>query len=93
MTEILISSINNINIIVQSSETVRALSQEKLIFPAIKTVAYKLTKKKKNEIRRINNSFESNYVLAYIFLTHKRRKAEYTSALRELRNEIPLDFI
>jgi hypothetical protein len=31
-------------------------------------------------------------VLAYIFLIYKRRKAEYVSALRELRGEISLNF-
>jgi hypothetical protein len=93
MTEISIFSINNINITVQSSETVRALSQEKLMLPAVESVTYELTEKEKNKIRRIDNSFKSNYVLAYIFLTYKRRKIEYTSVLRELRNEIPLGFI
>jgi hypothetical protein len=93
MTEISIFLINNINTIIQSSETVRILSQEKLISPAIETVAYELTKEKRNEIKRISDSLENNYVLIYIFLIHKRRKAEYTSVLRELRDEIPLDFI
>jgi hypothetical protein len=79
MTEILIFSINNINAAVQSSETVRTLSQKKLIFPAVETVAYKLTKKEKDKIRKINNSFKSNYVLVYTFLIHKRRKAEYAN--------------
>jgi hypothetical protein len=92
MTEILIFLINNIDITVQSSETVRTLSQEKLISPAVETVAYELTEKEKNKAKKINNSLESNYVLAYIFLTYKRRKAEYTSVLRELHNKIPLNF-
>jgi hypothetical protein len=48
MTEISIFLIIIIIIIIQSSETVRALPQEKLIFPAIKTIAYKLTEKEKN---------------------------------------------
>jgi hypothetical protein len=39
-------SINNINIAVQLLETVRTLSQKKLIFPAVETIAYKLTEKK-----------------------------------------------
>jgi hypothetical protein len=75
------------------SEIVRTLSQEKLIFPAVETVAYKLTKEKRDKARRISDSLKNNYVLAYIFLTHKRRKTEYTSALRELRDKIPLNFI
>jgi hypothetical protein len=60
--------------------------------PAVETIAYKLTEEERNEARRISNSLESNYVLAHALLTHKRRKAEYTSALRELRGEIPLNF-
>jgi hypothetical protein len=81
MTEILIFSINNINITIQSSEIVRTLSQEKLIFPAIETIAYKLTEKERNKARRIDDSFKNNYVLAYIFLIYKKRKAEYASVL------------
>jgi hypothetical protein len=92
MTETSASSINNINIAIQSSETVRTSSQKKLISPAIKTVAYKLTEKKNLKIKKINNSLESNYVLTYIFLTYKRYKVEYTNVLRKLRNEIPLNF-
>jgi hypothetical protein len=60
---------------------------------AVETVTYKLTEEEKDKIKRINNSFESNYVLVYIFLIYKRRKAEYANVLRELRNEIPLNFI
>jgi hypothetical protein len=75
------------------SETVRTLSQENRIFPAVKTIAYELIKKEKNIIRRIEDSLKNNYVLIYIFLIYKRRKAEYTNALRELRNEIPLNFM
>jgi hypothetical protein len=56
-------------------------------------VAYELTKKERDKIRRINNSLENNYVLIYIFLIHKRRKIEYASVLRELRDKIPLNFI
>jgi hypothetical protein len=55
--------------------------------------AYELTEGKRKKARRIDNSLKSNYVLTYIFLTHKRRKAEYANVLRELRNEIPLNFI
>jgi hypothetical protein len=69
------------------------LSQEKLIFSVIKTVAYKLTEKEKYEIRKIDNSLENNYVLVYILPIYKRRKAEYASVLRELHNKIPLNFI
>jgi hypothetical protein len=93
MTKTSIFSTNNISIIIQLSETVRTLSQEKLIFPAVKSVAYKLTEKERDETKRIDNSLKSNYVLIYIFLTYKRRKTEYASALRELRDEIPLNFI
>jgi hypothetical protein len=93
MTEISIFSINNIDAAVQSSEIIRALSQERLMFPAIETVAYELTEEEKNETKRISDSFENNYVLAYIFLIYKRRKAKYANVLRKLRNEIPLDFI
>jgi hypothetical protein len=93
MTEISIFSINNIDIAVQSSETVQTLSQKKLIFPAIETVAYKLTKKEKNKARKINDSLKNNYLLTYTLLTYKRRKAEYTNVLRELRNKILLNFI
>jgi hypothetical protein len=93
MTEILIFSTNNINIAVQSSETVRALSQEKLMLSAVKTIAYKLTEEERNKAKKINDSLKSNYVLAYILLTYKKRKAKYASALRELRGEIPLNFI
>jgi hypothetical protein len=75
------------------SEIVRTLSQKKLIFPAIKTIAYKLTEKERIKIKRSNDSFKNNYVLIYIFLIHKKRKTEYMSALRELRNKIPLNFI
>jgi hypothetical protein len=92
ITEISIFSINNISAAVQLSEIVRALSQEKLIFPAVESIAYKLTKEERNEIKRINNSLKSNYVLTYIFLIYKKRKAEYTNILRKLRNEIPLNF-
>jgi hypothetical protein len=92
MMEISIFSTNNINTAIQLSETVRTLPQKKLMSPTIKTVAYKLTEEERNKIRKINNSFKSNYVLAYIFLIHKRRKAEYINVLRELRNKIPLNF-
>jgi hypothetical protein len=74
-------------------ETVRALSQKKLISLAVETIAYKLTEEKRNKIRRIDNSFKSNYVLVYILLIYKRRKTEYASVLRELRDKIPLNFI
>jgi hypothetical protein len=60
--------------------------------PAVESVAYKLTKKERDKIRRISDSFENNYVLAYAFLTYKKRKTKYASALRELRNKIPLGF-
>jgi hypothetical protein len=93
ITEISIFSTNNINATIQLSETIRILSQEKSIFPAIETVAYKLTEEERNEIKKIGDSFKSNYVLTYIFLIYKRRKAKYASVLRELRNKIPLDFI
>jgi hypothetical protein len=93
MTETLIFSINNIDIAIQSSKIVRTLSQEKLIFPAVETIAYELTEKEKDKIRKINNSLKSNYVLIYILLIYKRRKAEYANALRKLRDEIPLNFI
>jgi hypothetical protein len=93
MTEISIFSINNINIAVQSSEIVQALSQKKLISPAVKSIAYKLTEEKRDEARRINDSLESNYVLIYALLIHKKRKTEYASVLRELRDEVPLGFI
>jgi hypothetical protein len=93
MTEISAFSTNNINIAIQSSETVRTLSQEKLIFPAVKTIAYELTEKERNKIRRIDNSLKNNYVLAYILLIYKKCKAEYASALRKLRDEILLNFI
>jgi hypothetical protein len=53
MTEILIFSINNIDIAVQSSEIVRILSQEKLIFLAVKTIAYKLTEKKRIKLEKL----------------------------------------
>jgi hypothetical protein len=56
-------------------------------------IAYELTEKEKIKIKKINDSVESNYVLIYIFLIYKRRKAEYASVLRELRDEIPLNFI
>jgi hypothetical protein len=69
------------------------LSQKKLIFPAVETIAYELTKKEKNDIKKIDGLFKSNYVLIYTFLTYKRRKIEYTSVLRELRNKVPLSFI
>jgi hypothetical protein len=45
------------------------------------------------DARRIDDSFKNNDVLIYIFLIYKRRKTEYTSAFRELRNKIPLNFI
>jgi hypothetical protein len=61
--------------------------------PAIKTVAYELTKKERNKAKRINNSLKNNYVLAYALLIHKKRKTEYTSVLREQRDEVPLGFI
>jgi hypothetical protein len=61
--------------------------------PAVETVAYKLTEEERDEVRRIDNSLKSNYVLTYIFLTYKRRKAEYTSVLRKLRDEVSLNFI
>jgi hypothetical protein len=93
ITEISVFSINNIDIIIQSSEIVRTSSQKRLIFPAVKTIAYKLIEKERDEARKIGNLLESNYILAYILLTHKRRKAEYASALRELRGEVPLNFI
>jgi hypothetical protein len=48
MTEILIFSINNNIIIIKSSETVRILSQKKLISPAVETIAYELTEEEKN---------------------------------------------
>jgi hypothetical protein len=69
------------------------LSQKKLIFPVVETVTYKLTEKEKIKIKKINNSFKSNYVLTYTFFTYKRRKAEYISLLGELRDKIPLNFI
>jgi hypothetical protein len=59
----------------------------------VKTVAYELTEKEKDKIRRINNSLKNNYVLTHILFIYKRRKAEYASVLRKLRNEIPLNFI
>jgi hypothetical protein len=93
MTEISVFSINNIDAAIQSSEIVRALSQERLMFPAIESVAYELTEEERDEIRRIDDSFKSNYVLVYILLIYKRRKAEYASVLRELRGEVPLNFI
>jgi hypothetical protein len=93
MTETSIFSINNIDAAVQSSEIIRASSQEKSIFSAVEIVAYELTEKERNEIRKINDSLKSNYVLIYVFLIYKRRKAEYASVLRELRDEISLDFI
>jgi uncharacterized membrane protein len=92
MTKTLTFSINNIDTIIQSSEIVRTSSQKKLISPAVKTVAYKLTEKERNKIKKINNSLKNNYVLTYILLTYKRRKTEYMSVLRELRNKIPLSF-
>jgi hypothetical protein len=93
MTETSVFSTNNINIAIQSSETVRTLSQKKLISPAVKPVAYELTEEEKNKIRKINNSLKNNYVLIYIFLIHKRRKTEYANVLWELRDKIPLNFI
>jgi hypothetical protein len=41
----------------------------------------------------MNNSLKSNYILIYVFLIYKRCKAEYTNVLREMRNEISLNFI
>jgi hypothetical protein len=69
------------------------LSQKKLIFPAVESITYELTEEERDETKRINNSLESNYVLIYIFLIHKRCKVEYASVLRELRDEISLNFI
>jgi hypothetical protein len=56
-------------------------------------ITYKLTKKEKDKVRRINNSLKSNYVLAYVLLIYKKRKIKYASALRELRDKILLNFI
>jgi hypothetical protein len=41
----------------------------------------------------MNNSLKRNYILIYVFLIYKRCKAEYTNVLREMRNEISLNFI
>jgi hypothetical protein len=63
------------------------------MFPAVETVAYELTEKERDKIRRIGDSLKSNYVLIYILLIYKRRKTEYASVLRKLRGKVPLDFI
>jgi hypothetical protein len=67
--------------------------RKKSISTSVETIAYKLIEKERNEARRINDSLKNNYVLTYIFLIYKRRKAEYANVLRELRDEIPLNFI